>query len=507
VDGLAGLKRNTMKHLIELIDRWQPRRVIVVGDFMLDEHLYGNAERLSPDAPVPILAVERQSQSPGGASNVCMDLAALRCEVTCIGVTGCDGAGEALRQKLWEAGCQMQYLLQDPGRPTTVKRSYVGLAQHRHPQKMFRVDFEETGALHASLAEKLLAHVRDALAGADLLCIEDYNKGVLAGGTCEKLIAMARAAGMAVLVDPAAIDDYRRYRGATAITPNRTEAEKATGMVTGQIEYDELAGRRLMDELELEAVILTLDKHGALLLERGGQVQHVPTEARTVYDVTGAGDMVLAALAGARANGADWLTAVQLANFAAGLEVEKFGCVPIPLDEVLLNLYQRGHHGMGKFRTVRQLVPELEAHRRAGRRIAFTNGCFDIIHAGHIQTLRGARGTADLLVLAVNSDASIRALKGPTRPVVPEDQRLTVLSELECVDYLVLFGDGTGGENDTPRPLLRALKPDVLVKGGTYGHDEVVGWDIVESYGGRVVTIPPVEGLSTSDIVQRIRGA
>jgi len=494
-----------MKNLIELIDRWRMARIVVVGDFMLDEHLYGNAERLSPDAPVPVLAIERHDQMPGGASNVCVDLAALRCEVVCIGLVGRDAAGETLRHKLQEAGCQTQYLVQDAARPTTVKRSYIGLAQHRHPQKMFRADFERNGPVDARTAEVLLGHLRSALDGADVLCIEDYDKGVLAGGVSQRVIEIARKANIPLLVDPAALQDYGRYRGATALTPNRTEAEKATGIVTGQPDYDSAAAKRLLRDLELQAIILTLDKHGALLLERDSEPVHVPTEARTVYDVTGAGDMVLAALAAARANGADWLTAVQLANFAAGLEVEKFGVVPIPLDEILLNLYQRGHHGLGKLRTLPHLLPEIEAHRRAGRKIAFTNGCFDIVHAGHIETLRGARAQADLLVLAVNSDRSIRALKGPARPIVPQEQRLKVLSELECVDYLVVFGDGSGGENDTPLPLLRTLKPDVLVKGGTYGHDEVVGWEIVESYGGRVATIPPVEGLSTSDIVERIR--
>jgi D-beta-D-heptose 7-phosphate kinase / D-beta-D-heptose 1-phosphate adenosyltransferase len=494
-----------MKHLIDLIDRWQTRRIVVIGDFMLDEHLYGNAERLSPDAPVPVLAVERIEQMPGGASNVCMDLAALRCEVVCIGITGADAAGDTLRRKLDESGCQTHCLVRGSVRPTTVKRSYIGLAQHRHPQKMFRADFEHNGPLPREVAETLLAHVRSALDGAAALCIEDYNKGVLAGALCEQVIALAAEAGVPSLVDPASLSSFMRYRGATVITPNRTEVEKATGIRTGDIERDSIAARRLLEDLELSAVVLTLDKHGALLLERGGEPVHVSTEARAVYDVTGAGDMVLAALTAARANGADWVSAVQLANFAAGLEVEKFGVVPIPLDEILLNLYQRGHHGLGKLRTLEHLLPEIAAHRRAGRKIAFTNGCFDIIHAGHIETLRSARAAADLLILAVNSDASIQALKGPSRPIVPQEQRLKVLGELECVDYLVVFGDGRGGEGDTPIPLLRAIRPEVLVKGGTYGHDEVVGWQVVESYGGRVMTVPPVEGLSTSQIVERIR--
>lgn len=495
-----------MKHLLDLIDRWQTRRVVVVGDYMLDQYIYGDAERLSPDAPVPVLRVSKQESSPGGASNVCMDLRALRCEVSCIGVTGDDDTATLLKKKLGDAGCDVSGLIDaGDGRPTTLKRSYIGLAQGRHPQKMLRVDAEAREPISAEAQGRVVEAVQRSLAGAHVLCIEDYNKGLLSEPVCRRIIEMAKAAGVAVLVDPAAIRDYGRYRGATAITPNRTEAALATGLSTDSAEQLEAVAKTLLEGLELEAVVLTLDKSGALLLERGGEATAVPTEARQVYDVTGAGDMVLAALAAGLANGADWRTAVELANFAAGLEVEKFGVVPIELDEVLLSILRKETRALGKLRTVSQLAAELEAHRRSGKKVAFTNGCFDILHAGHIETLRGARATADLLVLAVNSDASIRALKGPERPIVPEAQRVKVLNELECVDYLVLFGDGSKGENDTPAPLLRALRPDVLVKGGTYSHDEVVGWQIVESYGGCVRTVMPVAGLSTTNIVEKIK--
>jgi D-beta-D-heptose 7-phosphate kinase/D-beta-D-heptose 1-phosphate adenosyltransferase len=495
-----------MNPLLELIDRWRTKRIVVAGDYMLDHYLYGDADRLSPDAPVPVLRINRQEYSPGGASNVCVDLRALRCDVACIGVTGSDEPGDVLRGKLAAKGCDAAGLIAaDDDRPTTVKRSYVGLAQGRHPQKMLRVDFESTEPISAATQAKLMTAVRAALKNADALCIEDYNKGLLSESFCQELIAAARAAKVPVFVDPAAIRNYSRYRGATTITPNRTEAHLATAMPTETPKQLHAVALKLLEELQLEAVVLTLDKSGALLLERGGKPVIVPTEARQVYDVTGAGDMVLAALTGARANGGDWLTSVVLANVAAGLEVERFGVVPIELEEVLLSILHKQHKTLGKVRTVAQLVPELAAHRHAGRKVAFTNGCFDIVHAGHVETLRGARATADLLVLAVNSDASIQKLKGPQRPIVAEAQRLVVLAELECVDYVILFGDGGGGEDDTPAPLLRALRPDVLVKGGTYAHDQVVGWEIVESYGGKVVTIPPVDGLSTTHIVEKIK--
>jgi D-beta-D-heptose 7-phosphate kinase/D-beta-D-heptose 1-phosphate adenosyltransferase len=495
-----------MKNLIDLIDSWQTKRVMVVGDYMLDQYVYGNAERLSPDAPVPIVAVEREEHAAGGASNVCVDLRALRCEVICVGITGKDLAADQLRGKLNEAGCDTTGLLAtDDGRPTTVKRSYIGLAQHRHPQKMLRVDFERKAPIDEATKQKLIDVIRRTLPSVDVVCLEDYNKGVCTPALCQELIRLARQHGVPVMVDPAAIEDYSKYRGCTTITPNRTEASLATGLPTNDPTRLQVVAEKLLADLELEAAVLTLDRHGALLLERGMVPQTVPTVARQVYDVTGAGDMVLAMLAASRGNGAQWLEAVQLANVAAGLEVEKWGVVPIPLEEVHLWLLMQNHRTLGKVRTIEQLEPEIAAYRKMGKKVAFTNGCFDILHAGHIEVLRGARSQGDLLVLAVNADVSIKSLKGEKRPIIPQAERVKLLGELECVDYVILFGDGSGGENDTPKPLLRALKPDVLVKGGTYKHHEVVGWEIVESYGGKVVTIPPVEGLSTTNIVEKIR--
>jgi len=491
-----------MHPLIQRIDRWANPRIAVVGDFMLDRQVFGNADRLSPDAPVPVLAVEREETRAGGAANVCACLRALRSAVLCLGVIGEDEPGRTLRRHLDDAGCDTAGLLALEGRPTTVKQSMVGLAQHRHPQKMFRLDYEDRSPVPADLADRLLQLLASRLPDLDLLCIEDYHKGLLTPELTGRLIRLAREAGKPVLVDPAAVTDYAKYRGATCLTPNRTEAERATGL-PGDDEHLHDMAVRLRDQLDLDALVLTLDRHGALLLERGGEPQRLPTVARSVYDVTGAGDMVLAALAAARANHAPWPEAVELANLAAGLEVERFGVVPITLEEILVEALRR-EHGGSKVRTLDQLKPELDAYRRQGRTIAFTNGCFDILHPGHIHLLRGAAAQADLLVLAVNSDASIRALKGEDRPILPETDRLELLGELESVDYLILFGDGRGGEADTPRPLLRELKPDVLVKGGQYAHDEVVGWEIVESYGGKVATIPHLEGRSTTSIVEKI---
>ena len=493
-----------MDQLIALIDQWQPRRIMVVGDFMLDRYTYGDAERLSPEAPVPVLHARREETGAGGAANVSVCMAALKLRVRCIGVRGNDDAGRRLGDHLEAAGCDASGIIASDHRPTTVKQSLIGLAQHRHPQKMFRLDFESKEPLTDAESQKIIDAVEKRIGETDLLCLEDYNKGVLAPPTCQRIIAIAKANNVPVLIDPAAISDYTRYRGANCITPNRTEAEKATELPSDTSEQHDAIAQKLVGDLHLESIVLTLDRSGALLLVAGQSPQRLPTEAREVYDVTGAGDMVLAALAGARANGAEWPHAVGLANLAAGLEVEQFGIVPIPLDQVLLAALRQQHDGT-KLRTIEQLKPELNAHRRNGKKVAFTNGCFDILHTGHVSLLAGAKSKGDLLVLAVNSDISISSLKGPSRPILPEGDRVKLLEALESVDYVVLFGDGSGGEADTPKPLLRELRPDVLVKGGQYNHDDVVGWEIVESYGGTVVTIPHIQGRSTTDIVERIK--
>lgn len=494
----------TADDLIRFVDRWQGRKVVVVGDFMLDRYIYGNAQRLSPDAPVPVLATQRIEHSPGGAANVCLNLRALHCAVACVGVVGKDDTAQYLKGALTQAGCNTTGLIAAPDRPTTVKHNFVGLAQHRHPQKMFRVDDENNAPISGKITDRLLAKTRQLLKNAAVLCIEDYNKGVLTTALCQGVIALAKKMNIPVLVDPAAIHDFTKYRGATCITPNRTEASLATGIDTdGTADKQQQAAihktaRALLNKLKLRTVVLTLDKQGALLLEKSKPPCLVPTQARSVYDVTGAGDMVLAMLAGAIANDADWHTATQLANIAAGLEVEKFGIVPVGLDEILLTLLHQKHEELGKVRQIDQLLPELAAHRKQGKKITFTNGCFDILHAGHISYLRAARRTGDLLVVGLNSDRSIRRLKGKDRPVNREADRVMVLSELESVDYIVVF------DQDTPTNLLKAIKPDVLAKGADYRRSQVVGGDLVESYGGRVELVKLVKGRSTTNIIRKI---
>jgi D-beta-D-heptose 7-phosphate kinase/D-beta-D-heptose 1-phosphate adenosyltransferase len=318
---------------------------------------------------------------------------------------------------------------------------------------------------------------------------------------CRAIIDAAKVRGIPVLVDPARISDYRKYAGATCLKLNRPEAARATGLPVETPEQFQHAAERLLETLSLEAVVLTLDKHGAYVASRSGDRRLLQTRARQVYDVTGAGDMAFAMLAVARAAGANWEEATALANVAGGLEVEKFGVVPITPEEIIRELFADAHLRQGKQRSLTNLLPELARNRANGKRIVFTNGCFDLIHLGHIKYFQFAKQQGDLLIVGVNTDASIQRLKGPKRPIINEADRISVLEELESIDYLVSF------DEDTPLRLIESIRPDVLVKGADYRKDQVVGWDVVERAGGTVALAPLIDGRSTSNVIERILDA
>ena len=491
-----------MTTLLHQLRSYKPFTAMVVGDFMLDQHVYGAAERLSPDAPVPVLHATRFEDRPGGASNVTLCLRGLKAEVRCFGVVGADEEAEVLRRTLKSGGSDVSGLLTDPSRPTTIKRSLIGLAQHRHPQKMFRMDIETRDPLPLHLRDQLLKLIEARLDEVDVICLEDYNKGVCGPELCQKLIKLCKSKRKPILIDPAAIEDYSKYRGATAITPNRSEAELATGLDT-PIDASELhnAGlaTKLLNELDLEAVVLTLDKHGALLEERGGKPVIVPTVARAVYDVTGAGDMVLAALAGGRCNGLSWLDAVKFANVAAGLEVQVFGAQPIAFANVQREIMAQTLGLDGKVRDMEVLLVELAVHREAGHKIILTNGCFDVIHAGHVAYLREAKALGDVLVVAINCDEQVRIQKGKGRPIYREAERLDILSEFQCIDYLTVFDDPTA------RELLRGIQPDIYVKGGDYRPEEINEYDLVQQLGIDLRILAHRPGLGSRHVIEQLR--
>lgn len=484
--------------LIELVENLPACRVVLVGDLMLDKYLHGNVERLSPEAPVPVLHYEKQELRLGGAGNVAACIAALGGKVSMIGIVGDDAEGRQVREMLTACGADASGVVTVAGRPTVTKMRLVGSAQHKNPQQMARVDFEDPRAIAGVDQSQILERVEARLGQADVLCIEDYNKGLLTDSLTRKIVELAKARGLPVIVDPPNIGDYSKYAGATAIKSNRVEAERATGLPARTPEQFPIAAEKLLSQLQIEAAIVTLDRQGSYLATRDGQRDWLQTRPRQVTDVTGAGDMMLAMIVMARAAGATWQETVALANVAGGLEVEKLGVVPIRPHEIIHELVSEGLGDAGKLRRVDQLLPELAHHRAAGKKIVFTNGCFDIIHLGHVKYFQWAKQQGDLLVVGVNSDAGIQRLKGPKRPIINETDRLGVLEELESIDYLVTFDD------DTPLDLIKQVKPHVLVKGADYKKEQVVGWDVVESCGGKVALAPLIDGRSTTSVIQRI---
>jgi D-beta-D-heptose 7-phosphate kinase/D-beta-D-heptose 1-phosphate adenosyltransferase len=484
-----------MHDLIEKLHRMGAPRIGLVGDFMLDRYVYGDVERISPEAPVPVLRTVRTETRPGGAGNVAMAITALGGVAQCCGVVGTDGDADILMDLLQADGSQVDALIPTADRPTTVKCRYVGLAQHRRAQQMFRVDEEQASPLSAQAGEALLAALTDAMGSVDALAIEDYDKGVITDVTGPAMIAAAKAAGKPVVVDPARLKSFARYRGATLLKPNRYEAELVSGVTITDEASMAAAGAAICQNADVQAVAITLDKEGAYLYS-AGEGRLIPTRPRSVYDVTGAGDVGLATLAMAVAEGLDLVDAVRLLNIAGGLEVERFGVVPIRRSEVIDELNSRLGLRSHKILDRDELAQELAARRQQSEVAIFTNGCFDLTHMGHVRYLQQARELGNLLVVAINSDASVRRLKGDSRPIIGQAERAEMLAALECVDYVTIF------DEDTPIPLLECLRPDVLVKGGST--PVVVGQELVESYGGRVLTLDLVQGLSTTAIINRI---
>jgi D-beta-D-heptose 7-phosphate kinase / D-beta-D-heptose 1-phosphate adenosyltransferase len=493
-------RMSTANRLADLVRAMQGKTVALAGDVMIDKYVYGNAERLSPEAPVPVLHYSHEESRLGGAGHVAADLAVLGCNVNFVACVSNDVAGNEVRSLLKQFAISDQLLHITQQRCTTSKVRLVGMANARGAQQLIRLDYEVPKPIEAEDQQQVLARFEQSLAGAQVVLLEDYNKGTLTAKVCQKMIQLARGKGLEVLIDPANLPDYSKYAGASCLKLNRVETEKATGLSCRKAEHYAAAAKSLLEKLNLDCVVITLDKDGAFLATKQGVSRQLATRARQVADVTGAGDMVLAALGAARAAGADWTEAVTLANVAGGLEVERFGAVPIKPDEIILELMGDANY-LGKERSLETLLPELLAHRAAGKKIVFTNGCFDLIHLGHVKYFQFAKAQGDLLVVGVNTDSSISRLKGPKRPVVNEVDRVGVLEELESIDYLVRF------DTDTPLELIRAIEPDVLVKGADYAKEQVVGWDIVEARGGHVALAPLIDGRSTSNVIKRILDA
>ncbi|CAN5572408.1 D-glycero-beta-D-manno-heptose-7-phosphate kinase [soil metagenome] len=484
--------------LIEIIENLPASKIVLVGDFMLDRYIFGRTDRISPEAPVPVIHYHHEEHRLGGAGFVLADLAALGAKVTAIGVIGRDDAAAEMKRRIDAAGATSEGLIELADRPTVMKVRLLGSSQDRTPQQMIRLDIEQNSPISPAAVEQVLARAAAAMKDAQLLCLEDYNKGVLTHEVCAKLIHLARAHKIPVIIDPANLADYGKYRGATALKLNRPEAERATSIAIRDEASYRAAAEMLLATYDLEAVVITLNDAGSFLATRDGERRMLASRPRQVADATGAGDQVLATICVSRLAGATWAEAVTLANVAGGLEVEKLGCVPITPTEIIQELLAEAHEHLGKERSLDKLLQELARHRAAGKKIVFTNGCFDIMTLGHVKYFKFAREQGDLLVVGVNTDAGIRRLKGEKRPIIPEEDRCGVLEGLESIDYLVRFDD------DTPIELIKSIAPDVLVKGADYNKEQVVGWELVEGRCGRIALAPLMDGRSTSQVIQRI---
>ena len=487
-------KHMTAKQIQDFLKQLPQIRTLVVGDLMLDEYLWGRTGRISPEAPVPVVDVDREDLRLGGAGNVVNNLCELGCQVAVCSVLGDDDDGRQLYRQLEQSAVDVSGVVFDPERKTSRKTRILA-----SNQQMLRIDRESRCPLSAQIEQQLLTQVVALIDQVDVIFLSDYGKGVLTDPLLQSVIAAGRAKGVPVVVDPKG-SEYRRYRGATLLTPNRAEASEASGIKIVDDATLVAAGTTILDDAQLDALVLTRSEEGMSLFLRDGQQINLPTQAREVFDVSGAGDTVLALIGIGLAASLSLKQAATVANIAAGVVVAKVGTSTVSCQEILRAVSRVVLPGELKIQLPLDLRPLLDQARNSGKKVVFTNGCFDLLHAGHVSYLQRARALGDLLVLGLNTDASVQRLKGPTRPLVQQDDRAQVMAALACVDYVVLF------DEDTPLQLIETLRPDILVKGGDYTPETVVGRQQVESWGGRVELIEFVEGRSTTGIVERIQG-
>lgn len=479
--------------LAERVRMFSDARIVVLGDVILDRYVAGQAHRLSPEAPIPVLRPSDRHSTLGGAANVALNVATLGGKVTLIGVIGADDAGGEIANLVAAADGVTGALVTAPARPTTVKTRFMAGAH-----QLLRLDEETTERLDADAAAAVLKQLEKALDGADVVVLSDYAKGVLCDAVLGGALARTEARRAIVIADPKR-HDFAAYRGVTVLTPNENEVRLATRIDARDDENADRAGRVALDATGGEAVLVTRSAKGLTLVRRGMTPLHLPTRAREVADVSGAGDTLVAALAVALGAGAPLPDAATLANLTAGISVGKQGTATVSRDELLDALRLETLVATDrKVVTHEEAAARVAAWRARRLRIGFANGCFDLIHPGHVRLLTEARAACDRLIVALNTDASVKRLKGPTRPVQNESSRATVMASLVPIDLVTLF------DEDTPLDLIRLLRPDVLVKGADYTVDQVVGGDLVQSWGGQVLLVDLQEGHSTTGTIRRM---
>jgi D-beta-D-heptose 7-phosphate kinase/D-beta-D-heptose 1-phosphate adenosyltransferase len=485
----------SIQHILKLANH----KVLLVGDFMLDRYVYGVATRISPEAAVPVLRVTSREDRPGGAGAVAVNLLQLGASATCVGVVGRDAEGDNLTRQLAAAHADVGSLIPTEDRHTTVKQRIMGVTASAHPQAMVRLDEETLAPLASSTENLLIRKFEEELASADVVCLQDYHKGVLSARMCHCLINAARRAHKDVLVDPGLSADWQKYHGATLIKPNRREASQAAGFPVVTPTDAQKAALAIQTTLDVQTVVITLDRDGVYWQQRGQVGRRYRPAVRGCCDVTGAGDVFLAVLALACAAGHPMHRAVYLANTIAGLKVETFGTSAPGKPEIIERVRRMQGHTAAKILNRKILGILLREWRERRKKIVFTNGCFDLLHRGHIRLLEFCSAQGDIVIVGLNSDASVRANKGDERPINRLKDRAELLAALAAVHYVIPFNE------PTPIKLIEAIRPDVLVKGQDWGQRGVVGGDFVASYGGKVRLAPFVKGRSSTSVVERIR--
>lgn len=470
-----------------LIPDFSTARVLVVGDVMLDRYWSGPVPRISPEAPVPVVRIQKNEDRPGGAANVALNLAALGVQTRLLGVVGNDDSANQVNNALAKAGVQGQFLV-TPNRPTITKLRVLS-----RNQQLIRLDFEEAlDAVGAFDRDEFKRRFADAVAQVDVVVLSDYAKGTLVDAP--ELIRHAREAGKQVVVDPKG-SDFTRYQGASCLTPNLSELQAVVGPCETEAVLVEKS-QKLRLSLSLESLLVTRSEHGMSLLRDDAEPLHLPTEAREVFDVTGAGDTAIAVLAATLAAGQDFAQAARLANFGAGVVVGKLGTATVSPGE-LLRAVRAQHANDAGVLSEAELLERVAEARAHGERVVMTNGCFDLLHVGHVRYLEEARKLGDVLIVAVNDDDSVRGLKGSSRPINPLADRMRMLAALKCVDWVVPFSEST------PQRLIGSVLPDRLVKGGDYKAEDIAGHAEVTANGGEVVILHFHDGYSTTSLIEK----
>ncbi len=467
-------------------------KVMVIGDLILDEYIWGDIDRISPEAPVGVLECKSENSALGGAANVANNLKSLGCKVYLIGTVGRDEKGKKLKRLFKKIGINQKGVVEDSDRPTTNKIRVIA-----HSQQILRIDKEDRRTPNNHIKDKLINYIEEIMPDVDGVICSDYGKGVLGSDLIAGITKAAGKHGKMVIADPKG-SDYSKYKGINIITPNKKEASEASGIEINDENGVKTAARRLFNIFKGDALLITRGAEGMSLFQGNGKVTDIPTEAKEVYDVTGAGDTVISVFGMVAFAGYDVTDAARLANIAGGIEVGKVGTSVVTKEEIIHYLEEGELRAGGKIVSYPELNRIVSLAKNKKKKVVFTNGCFDLLHIGHIKYLQQAKSYGDLLIIGLNDDSSVRKLKGPKRPLIEQDERAHLIAALDCVDYVVLFSELT------PDRLIKGIKPDILVKGGDYTKAQVVGRDFVESYGGRVEIVPVVEGMSTSNIVKKI---